>query len=95
MGQPSSPSLLLRCALSDCSILVLDNICQISFAECHTKRNLVERAHAEENSVRSRHGPFKSNAIHQHVIVGTKEHKDNMEHMAEEVLDPGGSQLEE
>ena len=82
--QPSSP-LVKMCLARLLRFLKLDKICQMSFAEYHSKRNFVERAHAEENRVLSRHGPFKSNAVHQHALAGTKEHKENMEHMAEEV----------
>ena len=82
--QPSSP-LVKMCLARLMRFLKLDKICQMSFAEYHSKRNFVERAHAEENRVLARHGPFKSNAVYERVVAGTKEHKDNMEHMAEEV----------
>ena len=38
-------------------VLKLHKISQISFAEYHSKRNFVERVHAEENCVLSKHGP--------------------------------------
>jgi hypothetical protein len=82
--QPSS-ALVKMCLARLLKYFKLDKICQISFAEYHSKRNFVERAHAEENRALSRHGPFKSNAIYQQAMPGTIEHKDNMEHMAEEV----------
>ena len=56
-----------------------------SFAEYHSKRNFVEHVHAEENWVLSKHGPFTSQAIHKNPVVGSMEHHQNMEQMAEEV----------
>ena len=41
--------------------------------------------HAVENEVLSKHGPFSSNAVHPRVTVGSKEHKENMEDMAERI----------
>ena len=41
--------------------------------------------HAEENRVLSTHGPFTSQGIHKNRVVGSNEHKENMEHMDEEV----------
>ena len=66
-------------------LLKLNKITQVSFAEYHSKRNFVERAHAEENRVLSAHGPFKSNTIHKQATAGSSEHHENMEAMAEEV----------
>jgi len=65
--------------------LNLDKVTQKAFAEYLTKRNPVERVHATENRALSSHGPFCSNAIHEHVSPGSKEHKQHMEHMASEV----------
>ena len=36
----------------------------MSYAEYHSKRNPVERVHAAENEVLSRHGAFSNNEIH-------------------------------
>lgn len=58
---------------------------QVSFAEYNSKRNFVERVHAEENRVLSKHGPFSSKPIHDHAIPGSKEHVENMESVAEGV----------
>ena len=67
------------------SFLKLDKVTQISFAEYHSKRNFVERVHAEENRVLSKHGPFLSKPLHKNASVGSKEHMQNMENVAEEV----------
>ena len=61
--------------------LGLKKICQVSFAEYHSKRNLVERVHASEEKVLAKHGPFKTPKYDPH----TEEHKGEMEEMAEEV----------
>ena len=82
--QPSS-HLVMMCLVRLLNFLKLDKICQVSFAEYHSKRNFVERVHAEENRVLSKHGPFTSRPIHQQVDPGTKEHKENLEHVAREV----------
>ena len=67
--------------------LNLNKIVQVAFAEYHSKRNFVERAHSAENFVLSRHGPFNSSTIHPASIPGSNEHKANMEAMAQEVKD--------
>ena len=82
--QPCS-SLVQMCLIRLLLLLKLDRITQVSFAEYHSKRNFVERVHAEENRVLAKHGPFSSKAIHQHVSTGGKEHIENMENMAEKV----------
>ena len=82
--QPRSPLVqmsLIRLLL----LLNLDKVTQVSFAEYHPKRNYVERGHAEENRVLSKHGPFSSKIPHTQITPGTPEHKENMENMAEEV----------
>ena len=65
--------------------LNLDKVMQRAFAEYLSKRNPVERVRAIENRALSSHGPFCSKAIHEHVSPGSKEHKQNMEHMASAV----------
>lgn len=65
--------------------LNLEKITQVAFAEYHSKRNFVERVHAAENEVLSKHGPFSSNALHPRVTVGSKEHRENMEDMAQAI----------
>ena len=65
--------------------LKLDKAIQVSFAEYHSKRNYVERLHAEENRVLSKHGIFKSNGVHSCSTVGSQQHRENMEYMAEEI----------
>ena len=65
--------------------LNLEKVTQVSFAEYHSKRNYVERVHAEENRVLSKHGPFKCDCIHKNVITGSDQHRENMEEMATEV----------
>lgn len=73
------------CTVRLLNFLKLDKVSQISFAEYHSKRNFVERVHAEENRALSKHGPFSSRPIHQNASVGSKEHLENMESVAEEV----------
>lgn len=47
--QNNQAALWFRCALFEC--LKLHKLTQVSFAEYHSKRNYVERVHAEENRV--------------------------------------------
>ena len=82
--KPSSP-LVRMCMVRLLRFLKLDKILQISFAEYHSKRNFAERVHAEEDRVLSKHGPFSSHEVHQRSVTGSKEHRENMEHMADEV----------
>lgn len=67
--------------------LNLDKATQRSFAEYLSKRNFVERVHAVENTALSRHGVFDAHKIHKHADVGSPQHKENMEAMAEDVVD--------
>ena len=60
-------------------------VVQVSFTEYNSKRNFVERVHAEEYRVLSKHGPFHSKAVHGQAAAGSKEHLENMEQMAEAV----------
>ena len=82
--QPSS-HIVQMCIVRLLNFLKLDKVSQISFAEYHSKRNFVERVHAEENRMLSKHGPFSSKPIHQNASVGSTEHLENMESVAEEV----------
>ena len=82
--QPSSP-LVQMVLVKLVRLLNLDKITQVSFAEYHSKRNYIERVHAEENRVLSSHGPFCSKVPNKQATPGTLEHKQNMENMAEEV----------
>ena len=66
--------------------LDLDKVTQRSFAEYLSKRNPVERVHAAENNALSSHGPFSSKMIHKNASPGSKQHKENMESMAQEVI---------
>lgn len=72
--QPSG-SLVQMCLVRLLKFLKLHKITQVSFAEYHSKRNFVERAHAEENRVLSKHGPFDSRPIHKQATPGSKETK--------------------
>ena len=63
----------------------LNKVTQVSFAEYHSKRDFVERVHAEENRVLSKHGPFCSTPCHKLSLAGSREHTENMESVAEEV----------
>ena len=74
--QPCSP-LVKMCLARLLRFMKLDRICQISFAEYHSERNFVEMPR--------RIGFYQlmaCNAMHKQA---TKEHKENMEHMAEEM----------
>lgn len=61
--------------------LGLKKICQVSFAEYHSKWNPVQRVHASEEKVLAKHGPFKTPKHDPY----TEEHKREMEEMADEV----------
>ena len=80
-----SNALVQMCMVRLLKVLKLNSICQVSFAEYHSKRNFVERVHAEENRALAKHGPFSSSLIHKEFIVGSKEHRENMEAMTDEV----------
>ena len=82
--QPSSV-IVQMCLVRLRNFLKLDKITQVSFAEYHSKRNFVERVHAEENRVLSSHGPFSSKSVHAVADAGTEYHMANMESMAEEI----------
>ena len=73
--------------------LDLDKVTQISFAEYLSKRNPVERVHAAENNALSSHGPFSSKMIHKNASPGSKQHKENMETMAREVIQCIGKEM--
>ena len=66
--------------------LDLDKVTQRSFAEYLSKRNPLERVHAAENSALSSHGPFSSKMVHENASPGSKQHQENMESMAGEVI---------
>ena len=82
--QPKSP-LVKMCLVRLLNFLRLHRITQVSFAEYHSKRNFVERVHAEENRVLSKHGPFDSKQMHPLASTGTKEHKENIEKMCDDI----------
>ena len=82
--QPNCP-LVKMCLVRLLLFLDLHKITQVSFAEYHSKRNFVERVHAEENRVLSKHGPFSSTYVHKNATVGSVEHRDNMEEMAKRI----------
>ena len=89
MGHQSSQAAhLYRCAWLDWSHYwsytkssTAGIICRIP----HSKRNYVERVHAEENRVLSKHGPFSSKLLYPSASPGSKEHKANMENMTEKI----------
>lgn len=66
--------------------LDLDKAAQRSFAEYLSKRNFVERVHTVENKVLSDHGPFSSKQVHEAGSPGSKEHKENMERLAQDIV---------
>ncbi len=82
--QPASP-LVQMCLVRLLKLLDLRRVTQISFAEYHSKRNFVERVHAEENMALYKHGPFKSDQVHSKAAVGTDEHHKNLECMCTKV----------
>ena len=61
--------------------LGIKKLTQVSFAEYHSKRNPVERAHASEERELAKHGPFARVTKE----PNTPEHKQAMEGMAEQV----------
>ncbi len=66
-------------------VLKVNRIAQVSFAEYHSKRNFVERVYAQENKVLSAHGLFSSTPLHAHSKPGTREHRENMAKVVEEI----------
>ncbi len=67
--QPASPlvqMLLIRFR----EYLELRKAVQVSYAEYYSKRNFVQRVHAQENIYLSRHGPFKGNSVHTSSQIG-------------------------
>ena len=67
--------------------LDLNKATQSSFAEYLSKRNFMERVHTVENKVLSDHGPFSSKQVHEPGSPGGKEHKENMERMAQDIVE--------
>ena len=61
-------------------VLKLKSITQKSFAEYHSKRNLVERVHAVQNHALSNE-QFSSRGIYLEYEKGDEKHKANMEHI--------------
>ncbi len=82
--QPACP-LVQICLMRLLKLLGLTKVTQVSFAEYHSKRNFVERVHAEENMALYKHGPFKSNMVHRNAAIGSQEHQENVEYMCEQV----------
>lgn len=80
--KPSNPFVQM-CMAHLLLFLKLQRVCQVSFAEYHSKRNFVEHVHAEENRVLSKHGSFSSHAVHKNSVIGSENHQKNMEHMAD------------
>ena len=79
--QPSS-YIVQMCLVRLVAFLKLQKVTQVAFAEYHSKRNFVERVHAQENQALYKHGSFKSHAVHEHATTGSKMHRENMEHSA-------------
>eukprot|EP00112_Aurelia_sp_Birch-Aquarium-sp1_P021836 Seg5972.1 transcript_id=Seg5972.1/GoldUCD/mRNA.D3Y31 product="hypothetical protein" protein_id=Seg5972.1/GoldUCD/D3Y31 len=82
--QPSSP-LVQMSLIRILKYLNLSSICQVSFAEYNSKRNFVERVHATENTMLSRHGPFSSTKVHAKNDTDEK-HRANIEAMSSDVI---------
>ena len=83
--QPASP-LVQMLVIRMRYLLGLKSFTQVSYAEYNRKINFVERVHAEENRVLSRHGPFLSKMAHSVYRTGSDEHRANMEQMATETI---------
>ena len=65
-----------------CKFLNLDRATQVFLVEYNSKRNFVERVHPQVNSA------FSSHAIHpDERTPGKPEHIENVEKMAEDVID--------
>ena len=87
-GPSEAPNNLLVKLLPDqLKFLDLDKVTQRSFAEYLSKRNSVEHLQTVENKVLSYHGPFSLRTVHNTAFLGSKEHLENMESMAQEVID--------
>lgn len=84
-GPSSAPGNILvkMCLMRIFHVLNLNCLCQVSYAEYHSKRNPVERVHAEENKELSRHGPFEIDTLL--IKPGSQKHRDVMETMLQEV----------
>ena len=65
-------------------MLNLKSVTQKSFAEYHSKRNPVERVHAVHNRALSNE-VFTSTGVHKNFEIGDERHRENMEHMTENV----------
>ena len=59
----------------------------MSYAEYHSKRNFVERVHSAENEMLSKHNPFNGHFIHPDARPWSPKHKENMEAMAQDVVE--------
>ena len=82
--KPSNP-IVQMCLVRLLNFLKLYKVTQVSFAEYYSKRNFVERVHAQENQVLSAHGPFQGQSLYKNPRVGSSEHRANMEAMAGEI----------
>ena len=67
------------------NVLQLKSVTQKSFAEYHSKRSPVERVHAVENRTLSNE-VFSSTSVHKIYTKGDQQHKENIEIMANEVV---------
>ena len=65
-------------------LLQLKSVTQKSFAEYHSKRNLVEHVRAVHNHTLSNE-QFSSNGVHSDYEISDTSYQENMEHMAEKV----------
>ena len=85
-AEAPSSTLVQMCLVCLLKVLNLSMVIQVSFAEYHSKRNYVERVHAVENDLLSRHGPFKVDTT---IKAGTLEYQHHMEKMADKCLSHG------
>jgi hypothetical protein len=81
VGMPRSPivkMLLVRLR----RLLGIEKIIQVAFAEYHSKRNPVERVHAQHTKELEKHGPFHFNtALH----PNTNEHVDSLNKLRDDI----------
>ena len=60
----------------------IERIIQVAFAEYHSKRNPVERVHAEHTEQLEKHGPFHFNT---ELYPDTNEHVDGLNKLRDEI----------
>ena len=94
-GTSEAPSSFLVQMLLVCfsNSLDLDKVAQRSFPEYLSKQNFVERVHVVVNRALSSYGPFSLKSLHKNALPCSREHKENMESMADRVIKCIGTAL--